>query len=244
MFYEPARTQYDLDFQFLGIPIRVHPLFWILTLFLGMNLSGPQMLILWILAVFISILVHELGHALVMRTYGLQPRIVLYSFGGLTIFDRRYHLRWFENVLVSFAGPGAGFCFLAVLTGLFCLLGQTQILNIFPAAFGIEPAGSGFVLSESLTILLCFLIQVNIFWGILNLMPIFPLDGGQIVREFLMYRSPAIGLPLSLKISIGTAGAWAFFFFTHGMFFNGLLFVWMLYSNYQILQQLTTRRSW
>ncbi|MBO5437565.1 MAG: hypothetical protein J6A23_07875, partial [Thermoguttaceae bacterium] len=179
MFYEPARTQYDLNFQLFGIPVRVHPLFWILSLFLGMNLSGPQMLILWILAVFVSILVHELGHALVMRTYGIQPRIVLYSFGGLTIFDRRYHLRWFENILVSFAGPGAGFCFLGLLAGILCLLGQTQVLNLFPAAFGFETDGSCFVLSEYLTLLLYFLIQVNVFWGILNLMPIFPLDGGQ-----------------------------------------------------------------
>ena len=68
---EPPRTGGDLNFQLFGIPVRVHPLFWLIAVLLG--ISGdpqPAEILLWVVAVFVSILVHELGHALTMRAFG------------------------------------------------------------------------------------------------------------------------------------------------------------------------------
>ena len=82
---EPAPTQFDLHFRIAGFPVRVHPLFWLMTLMMGARDDDPMTLLIWIGVVFLSILVHELGHALTMRYYGQDARIVLYMMGGLAI---------------------------------------------------------------------------------------------------------------------------------------------------------------
>src|SRR5690606_844441 len=74
-------SPYDLRFQIAGIPIRVHPLFWLGALVLGMRLDSAT-LILWMIVVFCSVLIHELGHALMMRYFGQSPHVVLYLMGG------------------------------------------------------------------------------------------------------------------------------------------------------------------
>lgn len=241
MFYEPQKTQYDLNFKLFGISVRIHPMFWLLGIFLGANSPTPESLFLWLLAVTVSILIHELGHALVLRLYGISSRIVLYSFGGLTIHDRTYHLRWFENAFVSFAGPAAGFVFLGLITLFFCLTGQSEILNYYALVLGFSTEISR-IGTPFLSTFLLFLIEVNLFWGILNLMPIFPLDGGQITREFCTKISPQDGFLRSLKISLVTSVMLAVWFFFARQYFAALMFAWMAFSNRQLLQQLSTRR--
>lgn len=242
MFYEPSHTQYDLNFRILDIPVRIHPFFWLLVLILGMSVPNQMALFLWFIVVTVSILVHELGHALVMRYYGMNPRIVLYSFGGLTIFDRSFHLRWFENILISFAGPAAGFLLLGAITLLCITTGNPQILGYFPVILGL---GGSLTLigNQTTTMLVLFLVQVNLFWGILNLLPIFPLDGGQICREYCVHRAPQTGLTQSLKVSFITAIIVSVWFFWGRQPFAGILFAWMAISNYQILQRFS-HRSW
>ena len=68
MLGEPPRTQWDLHFPLFGFPVRVHPFFWAVALLMGFR-SSPRLidLLLWVAAVFLAILVHELGHAIVMR---------------------------------------------------------------------------------------------------------------------------------------------------------------------------------
>jgi len=120
MFNEPPPTQADLHFSLLGIPVRIHPFFWLVTLLLGYNLNDARSVLIWIAAVFPSILVHELGHALAMRVYGLRPRIVLYGMGGLTGYDSGDFARsrvfdTLGQVFLSAAGPAAGFLLAAAL---------------------------------------------------------------------------------------------------------------------------------
>src|SRR6185295_15431809 len=72
---EPPPTQADIHFRLFGIPVRVHPFFWIVTLILGMGgfRSGPADPVetfVWVAVVFVSILVHELGRATMQRVYG------------------------------------------------------------------------------------------------------------------------------------------------------------------------------
>ena len=67
-----AETPYDLRFSLLGIPVRIHPLFWAVTAVLGfrMNERNLPMVVVWVACVFVSILVHEYGHALMARNFG------------------------------------------------------------------------------------------------------------------------------------------------------------------------------
>ena len=87
MFAEPPRTPYDLNFPLFGFRVRVHPL----LLARGGTPRGEspgrgvQYLLIWIAVVFVSILVHELGHAIVFRGFGTNSHIVLWMFGGLAV---------------------------------------------------------------------------------------------------------------------------------------------------------------
>ncbi|HWC89961.1 MAG TPA: hypothetical protein VG433_09905, partial [Pirellulales bacterium] len=109
MIGEPPPAPGELHFAVLGIPVRIHPLFWLMSLLLGYSgtQGEPSLLFFWVLAVLISVLVHEMGHALVIRHYGWQPRITLYGMGGLASYnavriDPRTH------IVISLAGPLAG----------------------------------------------------------------------------------------------------------------------------------------
>src|SRR5512147_2302977 len=84
LFQPPPPTRYDLRFSIAGIPVTVHPLFWLIALLLGS--SGDLLLIpIWVAVVFISILIHELGHAFAFRRFGQRSQIILHFAGGLTV---------------------------------------------------------------------------------------------------------------------------------------------------------------
>ena len=95
---EPPHSPYDLRFQLMGFPVRISWSFWIMAVIFGYSLvqlmdmrwgmASPgmmPMLILWTLCLLVSILIHEMGHALAFRQYGMNASIVLYHFGGLAI---------------------------------------------------------------------------------------------------------------------------------------------------------------
>src|SRR5262245_11765466 len=111
-------TPFDLRFSLFGIPVRVHPLFWLAGALGGWSASDPNLMFLWIGCLFVSILIHELGHARTAQCFGWPPQIVLYIFGGYA----QYHPGWgrtmVRQVLILLAGPGAGF----LLYGVVCLV--------------------------------------------------------------------------------------------------------------------------
>ena len=123
LFQVPPPTRYDLRFNLAGFPVRVHPLFWLIAVLLGYSSGNLLQIVIWVLVVFISILIHELGHALAFRRYGLSSQIVLHFAGGLTIPESTlWGSRWAnvalgpnQNIFISLAGPGAGFLLAAVV---------------------------------------------------------------------------------------------------------------------------------
>ena len=99
-------------------------MFWIVGLILGfVGSRDPVAASLWMLAMLVSILVHELGHALAAKAYGWPPRITLYGMGGLAHYTPTNRKRA-PRALISFAGPGAGFLKGGIILGviLACLL--------------------------------------------------------------------------------------------------------------------------
>src|SRR4051794_49713 len=110
-----APTPFDLRFVMFGIPVRVHPLFWLLATFLGWNPDSPESMVIWVACVFVSILVHEFGHALTAQYFGWPPEVVLYSFGGYASFQPGWGYTTRRAVLTLLAGPSAGFLLYLVL---------------------------------------------------------------------------------------------------------------------------------
>lgn len=237
-FQSPPPSPYDLNFSLFSFPIRVHPLFWVMALLFGINL--PLTLIpVWVAVVFISILVHELGHALAMRRFGEEAAIVLHLAGGLAISRGG---RWGasrsgnEQIIISLAGPIAGFLLAATVLLIVWALGG--IINI-DLLFGFIPIpqaslpGSGSFINGLIQISL----WINVFWGLINLAPIYPLDGGQVARELFNKADPWDGVRKSLWLSIGTGVVLAI----AGVVFLGSLYMAFLFGilafqNYQMLQ--------
>ncbi len=118
MFSVPAPTAFDLRWRMFGIPVRVHPTFWLFTAMMGMDFErrlGFSFLILWVGCMFFSILLHEMGHVLVGRICGQPGQIVLYSLGGLALGQYQQMRPW-QRLVLYLAGPGAS---PAAVSGLF-----------------------------------------------------------------------------------------------------------------------------
>ena len=206
------------NFRLLNFPIRVHFSFFLIALLLGLGLGSIIYLIFWVAIVFISVLLHELGHAVVSENYGRSPQIELYSMGGLTVSNRYSLLSYPKEIFISFAGPLAGF----VLGGIIFTI--NRFLGPFPNIY------VNFIVQE--------LIWVNIGWGIINLIPIIPLDGGSIMRNLYHWtRNPYDErTPLKISIGFGALAVVAALFWQHSIYL-ALLAGWMTFNNYTALRQ-------
>jgi Zn-dependent protease len=251
--YEPPRTAYDLHFSIAGIPVRVHPLFWLATLLLGSNSWGGDgnvdpdagmKLLIWAGVMFVSILVHELGHSFVMRYFGQSPRIVLHMLGGLAIADADFLQRGAtrrtpqQQILISLAGPCAGFL-LATLTAVLVTALQGEFWLDFtnpPFFYHYRLPGTT---PQPLQIMIGYSLFFNIFWGLVSLLPVLPLDGGQAARELLEMNDARHGFVRCLKLSMIAAivvavAGWMYL----DDWFMAMLFASLAASNYMTLQQI------
>jgi stage IV sporulation protein FB len=209
---EPGHTAFDLHFRVFGTPVRVHPVFWLFSAIMGFGFlhAGIPAFLVWMACVFFSLLVHELGHVFMFRVCGAHAHVVLYAFGGLAIPDRRLHNRW-QRIAVSFAGPLAEFLIIAVLAVALAIKNVDDlkaIADLGLGIFGIRSHFGGFLDMPPLMAEAVFiLVYINLFWALLNLLPIYPLDGGQISRDFLDGLIPhGRGIRMSLGISLVLAG--------------------------------------
>lgn len=249
---EPPPTQGDLHFRAFGFPVRVHPFFWVSTLLLGMGggEADPVETLIWIGVVFVSILVHELGHAFMQRRYGGRPWVTLYGLGGLASCndcDRSPR----AQIIIALAGPVAGFLLALVVVLLTKLSGHAigfarskDAINL--GAIGvdrvlIQPLMAFFAYfepfaSRPLNHVLADLLQVNILWGLVNLLPVYPLDGGRIARELFTLGNPRQGIVQSLQLSAGVAALIAVYAVMRQEWFLCLMFGLLAYGSYQALQ--------
>jgi Zn-dependent protease len=194
VFFEPSQTQFDLRFRLFGIPVRISPWFWIITVAMGWG-GGPQRdphfmqrLAVWIVCVFVSILIHELGHVLVGRLFGSDGHIILYGMGGLAVGSNALDRRW-QRIAVCAAGPGADFLLVGLIWGGVVLSGVNRHDMPLMARVALND-----------------LIWINLVWGLMNLLPVWPLDGGQISRDVCSGLWHGRGVRISLGISTVIAG--------------------------------------
>jgi Zn-dependent protease len=167
-----------LTFRLGSIPVRVQGWFLIMALLLGSTDPNPVRIGIWVAVVAVSVIIHELGHALVGRAFGLVPRIELHGMGGTTSFERPASpqggpprpLGTLKNVAISLAGPFAGFLFAGLV-------------------FAAEVAGLH-TTHPLATHAIGLLFMVNVGWGVFNLVPMLPLDGGNVLRCVLLGIAP------------------------------------------------------
>jgi Zn-dependent protease len=232
-------TPYDLRFSLLGIPVRVHPLFWLFSAVMGWDPDDLNYMLLWIVCVFVSILVHEFGHALTARYFGWPPKVVLYSFGGFASFTPTWGYTTTRSILVLLAGPGAGFVLFGVVWCVKQLLIQQRVLPEHPEMLlwdSASPTGlryTAFVLRQ--------MAFINLWWGLVNLLPVFPLDGGQVARELLTHLRPRDGLDISLKLSLLVGAGVSAYCFMHKDTWPGVLFGVLAFESFQHLQEMRYR---
>jgi Zn-dependent protease len=240
-------------------------MFWLVGAIMGYqegNAHGVTYLLLWIGCVFVSILVHEFGHIFMGRVFHSHGHIVLYAFGGLAIGSNQLSRRG-QRIAVSFAGPLAGFLLLGVLALILYLADVDRFWGFFAEVqlqLGIKPAREiipqWIMLHENFTpstAVLDYLIFINLMWGLLNLLPIWPLDGGQISREVCEGLAPGKGLRFSLGISFLLAALLAVHslmaynkmpllpFLPVGGLFSAILFGLLAIESFQLLQQVKTQ---
>jgi Zn-dependent protease len=217
---------------------------WVIAAILGWDLVvGPHgfaFLFLWIACVFFSVLVHEMGHVLMGRFFGSDGHILLYSFGGVAIGSSDLNRRW-QRILVYFAGPLAQFVLLALMIA----------SSIFLVPLISKPAQTYVAGAHSMLFL------INLFWPVLNLLPIWPLDGGKICRDTLEGFFGHMGVVISLVISMAVAGLLAFqvlmnalgkSFVPYGWivgsgWWMAIFFVLFCVSSFQALQIENSRRT-
>lgn len=240
---EPHATPYDVRFSIFGFPVRITPWFWLVALLLSQGAMSGTTLLIWVAVVLTSILVHELGHAFAFQYFGTSSSIVLYHFGGLAV-PNAFSSAWSsrprdprQQAMISAAGP------IAQLASAYFVAGATRLAGYeVPVTGGLIsaliPIGGGEPMpSAPATYLVMFYLIVSVYWAILNLMPVYPLDGGQIARSLFLLYGGSDAVRQSLVLSVCTGIGLAVYGFSSGSLFLGLLFASLAYSSYQILSQ-------
>lgn len=203
-----------------GIQVYVHATFFLLILWLGLiywqqgGLPAALRGILFILLLFGCVVLHELGHALTARRFGIRTRnIVLLPIGGMASLEKMPDDPK-EEILVALAGPAVNIA-IAVLLWL--------LLSVQPVAPAPE---TGVPLQGSI---LQNLLVLNLFLAIFNLLPAFPMDGGRVLRALLSFR---MGRTQATRMAATIGQMLALWLGFMGLLYNPILifialFVWI-----------------
>ena len=200
-----------IRFYILGIPVCVEAWFWVSLAFIGGGLSASSSadvinVIIFVFAGFLSILIHELGHALMIRAYGLPSTITLQAFGGFASYPAE-SLNRLQSFCVSAAGP-----IVQLALGFFI---------IFISPYLSTPEGSLFVPFSR------YLALISVIWSIFNCLPVYPMDGGQMLAA-LMGKKRQIYVHL-----IGVLFAVTFGLIGYALFGSILLLIFMAFFAWQ-----------
>jgi Zn-dependent protease len=169
----------NTHFSVFRVPVHVQPYFWLMAAFFGFSLHGPAhgasfsnwlshgqapSFALWFPIMFLAILLHELGHAIVGRAFGATPMVILTGWGGLTQLHGP-RIPAGRSAVVSFAGPLVG---LVIGSAAWCIQAFARLPQV-----------------PVLYIALDDIVFTNFVWALFNLVPIVGLDGGNIMSSIL-----------------------------------------------------------
>lgn len=200
------------------MPVVVRGSFLLIAAFIGfVGVGDIPRTVAWIAIVFLSILIHELGHAFTARTYGSKVAIELNGLGGLT--------RWAapdgeltpgRRALIAAAGSATGLVF-------------GGLVWVAAGQFGPYSPLGAFILEST--------IYVNVFWGLLNWLPIRALDGGHLLDSFLEKVVPEKAEKVGRVVFMVTAAVGLVVAIQLDLFFIAILAGWMLLSEFSVGRQ-------
>lgn len=272
---DPLPSQYDWRFEIFGFRTRVTWLFWAVAAALGYSravslnaqysmysmdsaeITTPGvgvLLLVWAAVMFVSILVHELGHAFAFRYFGIQSEIVLYHMGGLAIPTQgflwgrqgsRRSLGHWEQLLISLAGPVAQIA-LALIVG-FVAIGCGIRVPLFVGVgsyLGLDLSHVTIARSAIVYGAIDFCVTASIFWAVLNLLPVYPLDGGQIAQHLIGWYRRTDGQREAYMVGVIVGFAVALWMWNRGSTISAVFFASMAMSNLQALQGGNGPRIW
>ncbi len=222
---EPPSSRWDLRARLWGTEIRIRPIFWASSVLFGIvfyrdpQFGGVSMFGTWLFTAVLSFLIHEAGHILAARLLRVPMRIVLSGLGG-HVHGLDDIKRW-KRVLILLCGSPANLAFLGVLWGV--------------TKMPLAPHWRA-----SLAPVLMLLMWVNAFWALLNVLPLWPFDGGRVAVEIgealFGSRGRTAALLLSLAISMTmsfTVAVWGFLVL--GDRFDPRFIVHLLFLGVQLL---------
>lgn len=192
------------------IPVIIHPFFWVFAFIIGW-LMGQSLFgtLVWVGIIFVSVLFHEFGHALTAVLFRQKTRIQLVAMGGLTSFEGP-KLKFWQQFLITFNGP---------LFGFFLFLIATALLKLpFPIVF---------------LQILKMTQYANLFWTVVNLLPVLPLDGGQLLRIVLEAAFGVQGFKASLLIGSILSGLFSLYFFLVQAYLVGAFFFLFAFQSFE-----------
>lgn len=197
--------------------LRVSPLFFLTAFLIGF--LGTQNFLysfLWMVAIFISILFHEMGHALMAISFSQSVLIQLGPFGGATIpFGPKMKLS--QEFIMVLMGPVFGFLLL-IISGL-----------LLVKKVSVDP---------NFQIFCEAMIQINLVWTVVNLLPVLPMDGGQLVRIILEGIFGFKGRKYACIIGLGISLILGFGLIVFKLIFPSIFFFFFAFQNYEIFKRL------
>jgi Zn-dependent protease len=223
----PRRWSWRIG-RIAGIDVYVHATFPLLFLWIALSelgrASGRAVVatLLLTVAVFVIVVLHECGHALVARRYGIRTRdITLLPIGGIARLERMPREPR-QELLVALAGPAVNVVLAVLLYGVLAARGVTSAASLLAQSAG----------APSLTNALAQLLGINVWLAAFNLIPAFPMDGGRVLRALVVRRSH--DYVKATMIAARTGRALALVFAILGIFWLGspmlaliALFVWI-----------------
>ena len=235
-----------IAFRLFGIPIYITPFTWVLLAIVGggfgmRSADDLKDLVLFVVIGMVTLIVHELGHALAGRAFtGSTPVIVMDGLGGATYHEVQPEKRW-QYFLMVLAGPLATLLpgiVAAVAVGLrighvadahqLYLFGLPFIDYDLPYTLRWDLATSGMAEIELAAYGLA--VAVSFVWCVFNLLPMFPLDGGRLLGTLINNMRVASGIGLVLTL------AFAVWSLAEGVWFNVLLGGYLAYVNFNFLR--------
>lgn len=207
-----------VSFRLAGVPVTIHVTFLVILALFGLGLGEPILLLVWVPVAGASVLLHEMGHAIVGRLHGMTPRVDLAGIGGMTSWgDTTGERTRLWNLAISASGPG-----IEIAAGLI--------------AIGFGAPCCGVVVDQGLgTFAASAWVYVCIAWGLLNLLPMLPLDGGHVL-ESLLPGTLGVRRRRAAAFSVGVGVVLALGALTAGLAFGALLAGWLTWNNVKVLQ--------
>lgn len=231
-------------FSVQGITIRMHITFPLILIwgalqfgvFTGGGWSGAIFGLIVTFLLFAIVVLHELGHSLAALRYGVPVKqIVLLPIGGVAELGRMPD-KPIQEFVIAIAGPLVNFALAIILAPLGLALGQN--IGVWPSADLFDNLGQ-----LSFNAIFNYVFISNLFLGIFNLLPAFPMDGGRVLRALLATQL-SYQRATSIAVTIGQALAWmlGLYGFLNGNFFTILIAIF-IFSGAEAERQLVQTRS-